>query len=330
LTLRIARGDSGAEVADLQRRLLALGHSANPDPSGEFAAATEAAVRAFQEARGLRVDGICGRQTWSALVESGFTLGDRLLYLGERMLRGDDVAELQRRLNALGFDAGREDGILGPSTDGALRDFQRNAGLSVDGICGPATIATLQRLGHFAVGSIAGLRERETLRQSRRRLKGRRIYLAVEPGLDVLADVVSRGLSDAGVELLIHAVDSDDAAMAEEANQYRADVFVGLRLGDAPGIACDFFTGRVTRSEAGYRLATFILGELAEVLHVQVPCPRGRAYAALRETRMPAVVCAPAEAGDAGALADLVARVSDVGGAIVRGVRRGIEEPFTD
>ena len=37
------------------------------------------------------------------------------------MLRGDDVAELQRRLNALGFDAGREDGILGPETEAALR-----------------------------------------------------------------------------------------------------------------------------------------------------------------------------------------------------------------
>ena len=37
------------------------------------------------------------------------------------MLRGDDVSELQRRLNALGFDAGREDGILGPETEAALR-----------------------------------------------------------------------------------------------------------------------------------------------------------------------------------------------------------------
>ena len=37
-----------------------------------------------------------------------------MLYLRRPMLRGDDVAELQRQLNALGFDAGREDGILGP------------------------------------------------------------------------------------------------------------------------------------------------------------------------------------------------------------------------
>ena len=45
------------------------------------------------------------------------------------MLRGDDVGELQRRLGALGFDAGRVDGIFGPHTERALVDFQRNVGL---------------------------------------------------------------------------------------------------------------------------------------------------------------------------------------------------------
>ena len=44
----------------------------------------EHAVREFQEQRGLRVDGICGPETWGALIESGFRLGDRLLYLSGR------------------------------------------------------------------------------------------------------------------------------------------------------------------------------------------------------------------------------------------------------
>src|SRR5205085_7699443 len=98
----------------------------------EYDASLEAAVRAFQDQRGLRVDGICGPETWGALIESGFELGDRLLYLSGPMLRGDDVEELQRRLNVLGFDAGREDGILGPETETALRQFQRNAGTTSD------------------------------------------------------------------------------------------------------------------------------------------------------------------------------------------------------
>ncbi len=68
------------------------------------------------------------------------------------MLRGDDVAELQRRLNALGFDAGREDGILGPETETALREFQRNAGATADGVCGPATLAAIARVSGLAGG----------------------------------------------------------------------------------------------------------------------------------------------------------------------------------
>ena len=56
------------------------------------------------------------------------------------MLRGDDVAELQQRLCALGFDTGRVDGIFGDRTSGALAEFQRNAGLPVDGIVGGATL----------------------------------------------------------------------------------------------------------------------------------------------------------------------------------------------
>ncbi len=93
-------------------------------------------MEAFQYRRGLRVDGVCGRQTWDTLVEAGFRLGDRFLYRRTPMLRGDDVAELQQRLGALGFDAGRVDGIFGDATSAALGDFQRNAGLPVDGILG--------------------------------------------------------------------------------------------------------------------------------------------------------------------------------------------------
>ena len=63
------------------------------------------------------------------------------------MLRGDDVAELQQRLSALGFDTGRVDGIFGDLTSAALGEFQRNAGLPVDGIAGASTVAELLRFG---------------------------------------------------------------------------------------------------------------------------------------------------------------------------------------
>ena len=62
------------------------------------------------------------------------------------MMRGDDVADLQLRLGALGFDAGRVDGILGPVTQTAIGEFQRNAGLVTDQVCGPETVEALVRL----------------------------------------------------------------------------------------------------------------------------------------------------------------------------------------
>ena len=101
---------------------VALGHDDPADEAGRLRRRHRARRPRLPGApRGLRVDGICGRETWSALVESGFRSATGCSTCSRPMLRGDDVAELQRRLNALGFDAGREDGILGDDTTGALR-----------------------------------------------------------------------------------------------------------------------------------------------------------------------------------------------------------------
>ncbi|ORE89949.1 PG-binding 1, multi-domain protein [Stappia sp. 22II-S9-Z10] len=70
------------------------------------------------------------------------TLGTRTLRRGDR---GDDVAELQSDLNRLGYAAGAADGIFGPDTEDAVRDFQRAADLAIDGIAGPATLSALDR-----------------------------------------------------------------------------------------------------------------------------------------------------------------------------------------
>src|SRR5437899_12737622 len=119
----IRSGDHGDDVADVQHRLVATGQTVDvSELGGRYGPATEAAVRAFQQRRGLLVDGIVGLETWDELVEAGFALGDRTLYLRNPYFRGDDVRALQRRMNALGFDAGREDGILGARCDWAVRE----------------------------------------------------------------------------------------------------------------------------------------------------------------------------------------------------------------
>ena len=154
----IRRGERSAQVADIQRRLRSLKFQID-DETGYFGGATTSAVREFQQRRGISVDGIGGPHTWSELVEASWRLGDRALYLRVPVIRGDDVLTLQSRLNALGFDAGREDGIFGRSTDAGVRAFQREYGVSEDGIFGPASQAALLGLRVDRPGTASRLRE---------------------------------------------------------------------------------------------------------------------------------------------------------------------------
>ncbi|MFN2608279.1 MAG: peptidoglycan-binding protein [Acidimicrobiales bacterium] len=100
---------------------------------GIFGPRTEAAVRAFQQSRGLVVDGVVGNQTWPALVVS--------VHEGST---GDAVRGVQSQFRArsLSGEPGTGlavDGIFGPQTDTAVRGFQQAASLAVDGIAGPIT-----------------------------------------------------------------------------------------------------------------------------------------------------------------------------------------------
>jgi peptidoglycan hydrolase-like protein with peptidoglycan-binding domain len=145
----IRKGDRGPGVEDVQRRLLALGEDLGPTGvDGVFLGATYSAVRGFQQCNRLDEDGIVGPQTWSALVDAGFCLGDRLLYLRMPYFHGADVRELQGALNALGFSCGGPDGIFGHFTERAVREFQANTALLTDGIAGPDTFRAIVSLRH--------------------------------------------------------------------------------------------------------------------------------------------------------------------------------------
>lgn len=161
----------------MQHRLLVLGFDLGPTGvDGVFWGATLAAVRAFQHERGLSEDGVVGDETWSALVDATFRLGDRLLYLKYPYLHGADVRMLQGALNVLGFTSGEPDGIFGAFTERAVGEFQANVGLPVDGIAGPETIRAIERLHHVWRGkdpaapaslAVAPARAAEVLRGAR-------------------------------------------------------------------------------------------------------------------------------------------------------------------
>ncbi len=323
----IERSQHGESVRDLQRRLLDLGHSIPlVEREGVFGEGTEDAVRCFQHQRGLRVDGIVGAQTWRALDESRHKLGDRLLYLKAPMIRGDDVGSLQRQLNALGFDVGREDAIFGPSTQTALREFQRNVGLSADGICGPDSVAALARFGPPRDDSIAQVRELEALRSAPAQLRGRSILVVVEPGLDVIAAAVSRSLAQSGADVLADVCGDDHGHVAARANQFAVDALVALRWASNDGSpSCSYFASGPFRSEAGYRMASRVSLALARLLPMP-PEPVGGRVSLLRESRMPAVVIELVRSDDAAAMAELVRHPYVIGEAIAAGLREAIEE----
>lgn len=321
----VRAGSTGDAVRDVQRRLTALGHPTGDDEPGSFGAGTERAVRDFQQRRGLRVDGICGRQTWGSLVEAGYRLGDRMLYLRSPMLRGDDVVELQRSLGALGFDAGRVDGILGAQTIHALVQLQRNAGLTTDGICGPDTIAALRRfLGRVRDDrTVATVRETAELRTSRG-LRGRRVAVGEAGGLGALADALSKALVEHGAEVaVLHHHDGSE--QASEANTFSADVFVGLVLRDEACASTSFFAIEGFESVGGRRLAEVALEALrgTDLEHVATG-PLGMRLPILRETRMPAVLC------EVGPPSGVVAATTQLAGALGAAVERWASEPIPD
>jgi peptidoglycan hydrolase-like protein with peptidoglycan-binding domain len=145
-------GSQGFAVRLLQQALGRLGHSPGT-VDGIFGPLTDAAVRAFQHARGITVDGLVGGQTRSqisligALADGASLLGANGRVVSEGA-RGWDVRGLQAMLAAAAHDPGPVDGVFGSNTAAAVVSFQASAGIAVDGRVGSETRRALtQRLG---------------------------------------------------------------------------------------------------------------------------------------------------------------------------------------
>lgn len=320
--LPLCLGHQGTAVRDLQVRLSRVGTQPIGDPLGHFGAGTEDAVRAFQRRTGLIDDGICDAQTWQAIIEAGFSLGDRLLYRRSPMMRGDDITDLQSRLSALGFHAGRVDGIFGPDTSDAVTSFQRNTGLATDGVVGPEVLAQLARL-HTRTGTVtkAHLREQLALQNASRQLEGQRIVIAHSGSLPAITAAIARHLDAVGAHSLVVA-HPDGSTQAAEANEFAAQLFLGLSGEAEHGATLAYYKTVGFASVGGQRLAAITEQHLQAIGFPGEISKDGMRLQALRETRMPAMY------GSLGPVSWLVEHSGTVTEALAQAVITWIRAPY--
>ncbi len=310
-------GDSGAAISEIAGLLHGLG-LLDDQPRDVFDADLEEAVRAFQQQRGLLVDGQVGPGTYRRLNETRWHLGDRILIFraGDLMV-GDDVYQLQRRLLDLGFAIGRVDGYFGVETSTGLTDFQRNYGLVTDGTCGPETLKALTRLSPMVQGGAPNaMRAESRIRAAGPNLSDKVIVIDISRAHNLpeahseTSDIIVKDLAQriagrfgaTGVSAYLTTSSFGSADLQEErerakfANELRADLLIAIALDysenpEAKGISAYFFgdTNHDTWSTTGEKLAGLIQREIVARTGMTNLRSHAKTWDLLRMTRMPAM-----------------------------------------
>lgn len=309
-------GDGGEAVAEIIGKLQRL-RLLDDRPRWVFDEDTAVAVRGFQQQRGLVIDGMVGPQTYRALDEARWRLGDRLLtFVPAHPMAGDDVLALQSRLQELGFAVARLDGFFGPDTQRAVTEFQRNLGLPADGTCGPSTFKSLNRIRPMATGGRPdAMRASEQVRQAGPRLSGKTVV--IDPGhggldfgwegnglreseiaYDLAARIEGR-LGASGVRAYLSRGrdrESDELARAAFANETDANLCVSLHTDgsfnpDAQGVATYYYGADLhgAYSSVGEQFAGLVQREIVARTDLRNCRTHAKTWDLLRRTKMPAV-----------------------------------------
>jgi N-acetylmuramoyl-L-alanine amidase len=221
-------------------------------------------------------------------------------------MRGDDVAALQARLTEMGFHCGRVDGIFGPMTEAAVKEFQKSVGVVVDGKCGPATIIGLLRLTKIVSGG-APAALRESAKQKNRGPALANKVIVIDPGSadyekEIVYDIAQRlegRLLALGASVFLTRGTQNNPTEAERiafTNESSADLMISLHIDkhanpDAHGVATFFYGNdqHGVHSIVGERFASLVQRELCARTDFLNCRAHAKTWDQLRLTSAPAV-----------------------------------------
>lgn len=132
----LAKGEVSEDIRSYQKRLKNLGYLTT-EPDGKYGDDTVSAVKRFQMVNGLISDGYIGQETRLMLLSDNAEYNS--ISIGAS---GDDVTRIQERLKELKYMS-KVTGYFGEDTNNALKSFQKQNGLTVDGKFGAQTNAKL-------------------------------------------------------------------------------------------------------------------------------------------------------------------------------------------
>ena len=115
---------------------------------GDFGSGSKKALVLFQGANNLSPDGVLGQKTCKLLLNkknivSNNQKDDEIVNVEDSY--SQEIYDAQVKLKNLGLYTSTLDGINGPGTKRAIKQFQEKAGLNIDGVAGPLTLAALEK-----------------------------------------------------------------------------------------------------------------------------------------------------------------------------------------
>jgi N-acetylmuramoyl-L-alanine amidase len=265
------------------------------------------------------------QETWQELVDAGYKIGDRLLYLKNPPFRGDDVKTLQLWLKTLGFYPDNENGIFCHKTQKALIEFQDNMDIQDDGIMGEQTLKHLRGLQRI-------ITEKKTsnfpyIKKDRgiEHASGT-IILDLDPSAQRPDEDISKDSSEygkAGIAICTNIIDycremlkdygystvlssgkkksnpTNLSNRVKNANSSGGELLVSIGLNysvdeAANGCSCYYFKGLKSYSIGGFQLANCIQDRLVKYMDLLDCRVHGANYAILKNTEMISVVVEPA------------------------------------